>query len=237
MSTDRDSLISARQNREMFDTISARYDVLNGLLSLGLDRVWRRRTVRLLEPCDGEMYLDVGSGTADLGLDILAAARSAIVVGLDPAERMLALGRSKLASAGLENGGAAVAGDALRLPFPAETFHGVVSAFCLRNVEDRQQCFAEMNRVLRNGGRAVVAELSTPRNPLLRFLHRIYNRVWVPFLGGLLSRGGAYGYLVKSIRAFPQAEAVVAGMRSAGFSDAYAVPLHGGITTVFIGRK
>ena len=221
----------------MFDSISPRYDLLNRLLSLGLDGAWRRRTVGLLEPSHGEMYLDVGSGTGGLALEILRTARSATVVALDPAQRMLQLARGKLLSVGMADGAPAVAGDALGLPFSDSTFHGVVSAFCLRNVEDRRRCFAEMNRVLCREGRAVVAELSTPTNPLLRLLHRAYSGVWVPVLGGLLSRGAAYGYLVESIRAFPGTQAVVELMREAGFAEARAVPLHGGITTVFVGRK
>ena len=237
MNGERDSLIPARENREMFDSISPRYDLLNTLLSLGLDRVWRRRAMRLLEPRRGEAYLDVGSGTGDMALAILQTVPLATVVGLDPAQRMLRLGRGKLVLAGSEDRAPAVAGDALRLPFADGAFHGVVSAFCLRNVENRSRCLAEMNRVLCPGGRAVVVELSTPPNPLLRFLHRAYSGVWVPVLGCLLSRGAAYAYLVKSTRAFPPSEAVVQLMRHAGFAEAHAVPLHGGITTVFVGRK
>ena len=221
----------------MFDSISPRYDLLNRLLSLGLDGVWRRRAVRLLEPSPGETYLDVGSGTGDLALEILRATRSATVLALDPAQQMLELARGKLMSAGVGDMAPVVSGDALRLPFADGTFHGVVSAFCLRNVEDRQRCLAEMNRVLCREGRAVIAELSTPENPLLRLLHRVYSGVWVPVLGGLLSRGAAYGYLVESIRAFPRAEAVIRLMHGAGFAEVRAVPLHGGVTTVFTGRK
>ncbi len=99
-----DSLIPARDNREMFDSISPRYDLLNRLLSLGLDGVWRRRAIRLLEPRHGETYLDVGSGTGDMALEILKAARSATVVALDPAQSMLTLGRGRLEAAGRRAG-------------------------------------------------------------------------------------------------------------------------------------
>ena len=233
----RESLISARENREMFDAISRRYDLMNTILSLGLDRVWRRRTIDLLKPRAGEVYLDVGSGTGDLELEILTRTRDTTIIALDPAERMLQLGRRKLHAAGVSDRAPAVAGDALSLPFPAGTFHGVVSAFCLRNVEDRQHFFVEMNRVLRDDGRAVVAELSTPANPVMRCLHHVYSRIWVPLLGRTLSRGRAYRYLVDSICAFPSADAVIESMVHAGFAEARAISLHGGIVTVFVGRR
>lgn len=224
----------ADANREMFDDVAACYDRMNALLSLGLDRRWRRKAVALLAPCPGEHILDVGCGTGDLAIELLRQCPPCRVAGLDPSEGMLALGRQKLADAGLERSASLVAGDILAPPFAAGSFDGIMSAFCIRNVADRPRAFAIMRSLLRPGGRIVVAELTVPENPIVRLGHRLYTRTVVPLAGRLLAgRRHAYQYLVDSVQDFPRARAILDTMAEAGFAQPRAVPLSGGIVTLF----
>ncbi len=237
VTTLRDSIIDAQTNREMFDRISRRYDLLNSLLSLNLDHGWRNRAVAALEPEPAGTYLDIGTGTGDVGLTILRSVPTAHVLGLDPAREMMAFGRGKAERAGCLARMRFLVGDALDLPFPADRFDGAISAFCIRNVENHCRYVAEAYRVLRPGSRLVVLELTRPGNPVMRLLHGFYNRTWVALVGGLLSRGAAYRYLARSIGAFPDPPAILERLREGGFRDPRAIPLNGGIVTVFVGTR
>lgn len=225
---------AADANRRMFDRIAGRYDVLNACLSFGLDRWWRRCAVTALAPVAGGLYLDLGCGTGDVAIAIARRAPAARVIGLDPAERMLALGRAKLCRRGLAQRVELRAGDALALPFETGVFAGAISAFCFRNIASRARALAEVRRVLRPGGRLVVLELTPPAARWWRWGHRLYQRRWVPWLGGLLSQGDAYRYLTTSIEAF-QAAAFMALWAPAGFAPPRATPLTGGVVTLFTG--
>lgn len=234
-----DALLSAGENRRMFDRIAPAYDRLNALLSLGMDRLWRRAVVRALDPSAAGRYLDVGCGTGDVSFGILRRAPGARAIGLDPARAMLGLAAAKAAARGFAAGAAVrwAAGDARRLPFASAAFDGVVSAFTLRNVTDHAAALAEMRRVTRPGGRVVVLELTTPSGGLLRRLHRLYGRGVVPLVGRLLSDGAAYRYLVDSIEALPAPSALLARFAAAGLEETSARPLAGGIVTIFTGRS
>ena len=237
MSAPRDALLSADANRRMFDSIAGRYDLLNRVMSLGLDRRWRRRAVAALAPQGGERYLDVGCGTGDVMLEVLRAAPASTVVGVDPARAMMAVAASKAARAGVAERAAFVAGDALRLPFADAAVHGVISAFTLRNLTDRRQACRELRRVLVPGGRLVLLETSVPANRLLRLGHRLYVGRLVPFLGMLLACSrSAYRYLAASIGHFPAPAEIVASMTAAGLRDPAAQPLAGGIVTLYTAR-
>ena len=233
MSPDDDG--SPRAIRRMFNAIARRYDRANHLMSLGLDRGWRRKAVEALAPQGGGRYLDVGCGTGDVALEILRRCPGASVVGIDAA-----LGMLKVAAAKLEGAGSAAlqAGDATALAFRDGAFEGVISAFCIRNVADRAMAFAEMRRVLVPGGRVVILELTLPTSPLLRFGHWLYNRTVVPVVGRLLTRAKSpFRYLVNSVRDFPRAEAVLSIMAEAGLRQARHLPLTGGTATLFVGEK
>ena len=235
--TNRDSLMSAADNRRMFDRIARRYDLMNRLLSLGLDARWRRAAVDVLSPRPGGRYLDVGCGTGDLAVEILRRQGAASVVGVDPAECMLAVAEAKVARAHLADKASFQAGDAEALDFADGEFAGVISAFCLRNVTRRACALAEMRRVLAVGGRAVILELTVPTSPLVRVGHWLHTRCVVPLAGRLIARGGgAYRYLADSIRDLGQAEDAEAMMAEAGFVDVRRVRLSGGIVTMFVGR-
>jgi len=231
----RDALLSAEDNRAMFDRIARRYDLMNTILSLGHHARWRRRAVRKMKPRAGGRYLDVGCGTADVAIEILRQCPDCQVVGIDPAEGMLDIGRRKLAAARLADRARLQTGDAVRLPLESNTFDAAIAAFCLRNVTDRAAALAEMGRVVRPGGLVVILELTRPRKRLLRLGHRIYTRAFAPLLGAIIARDrGAYRYLVDSVMDFPAPQAVLEMMTPANLANPSETPMTGGAVTVFI---
>jgi demethylmenaquinone methyltransferase/2-methoxy-6-polyprenyl-1,4-benzoquinol methylase len=235
--TERETLISADENQRMFDAIAHRYDLMNRLISLGLDHGWRRRALDQLEPKPGGRYLDVGTGTGDLVCAILDRCPGAQVVGLDPAGAMLAYARRK-AHHHVSSGRASfVRGDGLCLPGRDNSCDGIISAFCLRNMERREAALAETHRLLCPGSRAVIVELTTPRSRPLAWLHGLFGRTYVPVIAYLLSQGDAYRYLLKSVAAFPAPERIVTMMEGLGYNAPQAIPLSGGIVTLFVGTK
>jgi demethylmenaquinone methyltransferase/2-methoxy-6-polyprenyl-1,4-benzoquinol methylase len=231
----RDALLSAEENRAMFDRIARRYDLMNTILSLGHHARWRRRAVRRMKPRAGGQYLDVGCGTADVAIEILRQCPDCQVVGIDPAERMLDIGRRKLAALGLSGRVRLQTGDAVRLPIESDTFDAAIAAFCLRNVTDRAEALAEMGRVVRPGGPVAIIELTRPRKRLLRLGHRIYTRAFAPLLGAIVARDrGAYRYLVDSVMDFPAPDAVLEMMTRANLANCRETPMTGGAVTVFL---
>ncbi len=231
----RDSLLSAKDNRAMFDRIARRYDLMNTILSLGQHRRWRRKAVRKMKLRASGRYLDVGCGTGDVAIEILQQCPGCTVVGIDPAEGMLDLGRRKITEAHLTERAELQPGDTTRLPLEADTFDGAIAAFCLRNVTDRVGALAEMGRVVRPRGLVVILELTTPKNPLMRLGHGIYTRSLAPLLGGIIARDrGAYRYLIDSVVDFPPTDAVLEMMTRANLSNPLAIPMTGGAVTVFI---
>jgi demethylmenaquinone methyltransferase/2-methoxy-6-polyprenyl-1,4-benzoquinol methylase len=231
----RDSLISSEENRAMFDFIAGWYDSTNKILSLGLDGYWRRRAVALLRPEPELIYLDVGCGTGDISLEILRHCPGSRVVGIDPSERMLAVGRDKVKAARLDDSITLLKGDALDLQFRGDSFDGAITAFCIRNVTHRLQALREFRRVLRPGGRLVILELTDPEGPIMRPLFRIYSNVVMPFVTKIMSSRPAYRYLSNSMADFPKAEQFLKTMEQAGFVDTSYFRMTGGITTVFVG--
>lgn len=222
----------------MFDEISPRYDLLNRLLSFGLDVLWRERLAAFLPKHEGQRVLDVATGTADVLLALIKDLRVQAGFGVDMAERMLDIGRAKVAHLGLENRITLHRGDAGQLPFNDNTFDTVTIAFGIRNMEDHNQVLMEMRRVLNPGGRALILEFSLPENKILRAAHLFYLRGVVPAIGGLISgHGEAYRYLNQTIERFPCGAAFCAIMQDAGFQNVNAHPLMGGIATIYTGEK
>jgi demethylmenaquinone methyltransferase/2-methoxy-6-polyprenyl-1,4-benzoquinol methylase len=219
----------------MFDRIARRYDLLNRILSLGLDRAWRRRAVRSLELGPAARVLDLACGTGDVALEVLRRHPDAQVSGLDPSRAMLDIARDKAARRGvllrLE------VGVAESLPFDDGAFDAVTIAFGLRNVPDRQRGLVEMARVTCPGGRVAVLELGEPRGRLLGPLARFHIHRVVPRLGALLSGAREYRYLERSIAAFPPPDQVAAMMRQAGLEPMAPVPLGFGACHLFSARK
>ena len=219
----------------MFDRIARRYDLLNRVLSLGLDRRWGRMAAAALELGAGARVLDLACGTGDLALAILRRHPDAAVTGLDPSRAMLDIAGDKAARRGVAL--ALELGIAEELPFDSAAFDGVSIAFGLRNVPDRARALGEMARVTRPGGRVVVLELGEPRGRLLGPIARFHIHRVVPRLGALLSGAREYRYLEKSIAAFPPPDQVAAMMRRAGLEPAEPVPLAFGACHLYAAEK
>ncbi|HUF16672.1 MAG TPA: ubiquinone/menaquinone biosynthesis methyltransferase [Thermoanaerobaculia bacterium] len=215
--------------RDMFAEIAPTYDRANRLLSLRLDVIWRRRALRNLLPAPGRV-LDLASGTGDLALELCRLGHEA--VSADFTLEMMLAGREKVARRGIPQ----ITADALALPFAAGSFDAITVAFGIRNFQDPLVALEEMKRVIRPGGRVMILELSNPSGILARPYAWYFGAI-LPRLGGLISGSpSAYRYLPTSVGDFPQGERFLALMRDAGFVEASAVKLSGGIATIYLGE-
>jgi len=221
----------------MFGRIAHRYDLLNHLLSFGLDFHWWRRLAAETGARSGMVALDVAAGTGDSTLAL--ARRGATVVTSDFTMRMLARGPAKFKRAGLSAlVPGSVCADAENLPFRDASFDAVAIAYGIRNVERRADAYKEFLRVLNPGGRLVVLEFSRPARTWLRALYAAYSRLLLPFVGGLLSGdGGAYDYLPETIRGFPPQKELARELEAAGFQCVAWKNLSGGIVALHTGTK
>jgi demethylmenaquinone methyltransferase/2-methoxy-6-polyprenyl-1,4-benzoquinol methylase len=216
----------ARAVRGLFDTISARYDLVNRVMTFGMDVGWRRRAVRDLRLPGGALVADLACGTGDLSRELQRNGYRAI--GFDFSLGMLARARTDAPL---------VQADILRLPMADGGADGATCGFALRNVVDLPMLFAETARVVRPGGRVAFLEASEPEGRAMRLGHRVYfNRV-VPIIGGVLSDREAYTYLPRSMAYLPPTDQLVALLRSAGFPDARRIPLGGGIAQLLVGTR
>ena len=223
----------------MFAAIAPRYDLLNRLLSAGLDRRWRRLAVREAGLGVGARALDVCAGTADVALEVARQVPGGgRIVGLDFAGPMLSLAGRKVARAGLGRRIALVRGSALTLPFPAEAFDAALIAFGIRNVVDVKQALAEMYRVVRPGGRAVILEFTLPRARIPRALYLWYFLRVLPRIGRAVSgHPSAYRYLPDTVTRWPSPEAFAGAMTEAGFREVRCALLTFGIVALHVGLK
>lgn len=221
--------------RSMFNAIAPTYELVNTVFSGGRDRAWRKRAVQLARVQPGDAILDIACGTGDLLRTFHAGAPQASrFVGADFAHEMLsgAVANSAKALRWCE-------ADALRLPFADGSFDVTSCAFGVRNFQDLQVGFAEMFRVLRGGGRAVILEFTRPANRLVRMVHEVYSGRIMPVAARWISRDkvGAYRYLPRSVVSFPRPEEVVERLTSAGFASVRTVPLTFGVVTVYVATK
>jgi len=235
-SREQDSLITAEENRLMFDSIARRYDGTNKILSFGLDGMWRSRAVSRLNLGAEGRYLDVGCGTGDVALEILRQAPGSKVIGIDPSQEMLFRGQIKISAVGLADSISLVMGDVLDLKFEDDSFDGAIASFCIRNVTDRRRGLGEIRRVVRPGGRVVILELTQPTGWIMGPLFRIYARVAMPILTKVMSSVSAYRYLTDSMVDFPRPELILALMKEAGFIECRYAHMTGGIVTLFEGQ-
>jgi demethylmenaquinone methyltransferase/2-methoxy-6-polyprenyl-1,4-benzoquinol methylase len=240
------SLLDKRETRirRMFGSIAPRYDLLNHLLSLNVDRYWRWATTRLAPPVlDGPgagPILDVCTGTGDLALAYDKASRQRVsIVGSDFCLPMLLPARDKARRRRASGRIAYVEADTQRLPFPDGTFQLVTVAFGLRNVTDTDKGLREMVRVARPGGRVAILEFSRPRHWLFGRLYRFYFRRLLPLIGQVVSRSpdSAYNYLPASVMEFPDGEALADRLRGHALVEVRWYPLTFGIATLYVGRK
>lgn len=221
----------------MFDAIAPRYDLLNRLLSAGIDRRWRAAAIRSLHLTGSETVLDVCSGTADVALEARKGG-AARVVGVDFAGAMLVLGLVKIRAAGEGARVPLVRGDAMHLPVQDGSVDAATVAFGIRNVEVPEEACREMARALRPGGRLAILEFGVPAFPGIRPLYMWYFRRVLPLIGRMISgHNAAYTYLPASVGAFPPPETFMATLRAAGFVDTQALPLTFGIVHLYTARK
>ena len=223
----------------MFDAIAPRYDLLNHLLSGGLDLRWRTKAVRSLALRGGETVLDLCTGTADLAVAAATASPgAAAVVGIDFAGQMLRLGQEKLARRGLASRVRLVQGDAMRIPLASASIDAATVAFGIRNVERPETALADVFRVLRPGGRLAILEFSVPRAPGVRQAYLAYFRHVLPRVGSFISgHSSAYTYLPASVGSFPEPEQVMASLAATGFSQISADSLSLGIVYLYSALK
>lgn len=226
-----------RQVQQMFSAIAGRYDVLNHVLSGGMDFWWWWRMARASGAGPGKRFLDVAAGTGDSSLAL--ARLGAEVVSTDFTHAMLRLGPAKFARKGLAHRIWASSGaDAQHLPFREASFDGLTICYGIRNVEDRAQAYAEFLRVLRPGGQLTILEFSTPGLPWLKACYDWYSRRVLPRIGAWISGdASAYTYLPDSIRAFPNQQALAAELEAAGFRAVRWTNLTGGIVALHTAVK
>jgi demethylmenaquinone methyltransferase / 2-methoxy-6-polyprenyl-1,4-benzoquinol methylase len=211
--------------RRMFDRIAPVYDVMNRVMTIGLDQRWRRITAQsVVHP--GDRVLDAACGTGDLALAALRA--GGVVTGLDFSERMLERARRKSPAVDW------VHGDLTALPFEDESFEAATVGFGVRNVDDLERAFAELRRVLTGGGRVGILEITRPNGPLRLFYALWFDRL-VPLLGKLLPGGAAYSYLPASVRRFPGPDELAGLLRDAGFEEVRYRTFAGGIVALHTG--
>jgi demethylmenaquinone methyltransferase/2-methoxy-6-polyprenyl-1,4-benzoquinol methylase len=218
----------------MFDGVAHRYDLLNHLLSGGVDILWRKRAVRELGVEEGHRVLDLCTGTGDLGYEALRAAPGVSVIGIDLAFGMLSRGEDKRDRRALHF----VQGDAEALPLPDASVDRACVGFGIRNVSSIDAALRETARVLRPGGRFVVLEFTTPENPLFRAAYHAYFHRLLPWIGRRVSgHPDAYAYLPDSVSAFPEPPRLADRFRAAGFREVRWSLLHGGIAAIHVGDR
>ena len=226
--------------QEMFDGIAGDYDRLNHIMSLGIDRSWRRRAIKeIVGQNTTQEILDVACGTGDFSIAIAKAmAPGSRVTGLDLSEGMLAVMRGKLADAGLEGRVRCAQGDSEAMPYADASFDCVTIAFGIRNFEHREVALREILRVLKPGGKLVILELSVPSNPVIRWCYNLYFTRILPLIGGKVSGDkAAYRYLPASVLNFPGKEEWMGTMRSCGYDAVRHKAFTLGICRMYTGLK
>lgn len=234
----RDERHKSEQVKEMFDTIAPAYDFMNRAMTMGIDKLWRARAVKLIAREGCRQILDVATGTGDLAIKLAQDAAPACVTGVDLSEGMIEIGRRKVEEARLGDVVSLEVADCLSLPFADGSFDCVTVAYGVRNFERLLDGYREMARVLRPGGLLCVLELSTPISPIVKPLYRFYTRYIIPAVGRLVSHDvRAYSYLPESIAAVPQGAGMTALMTEAGFTGCTCRPMTFGVCTLYTARR
>ena len=222
----------------MFDRISPKYDALNHMLSLNIDKVWRKKTAKIVSKTQPKAILDLATGTADLAIALAKHSPQAHIIGLDISEKMLEIGKEKVKLQNLENQIELHHGDAASLPFEDARFDAVTVAFGVRNFEDLSKGLSEMHRVLKTNGQAVILEFSLPERFPIKQLYNFYFKHLLPNIGKWVSKdGNAYSYLPHSVENFPKPSDFCDILGSFGFKNCQMKPLSFGIATLYVANK
>lgn len=223
---------------QMFDRIAPRYDLLNRVLSLGIDVWWRKKAIGLLKPAQPAEILDVATGTADVAILMAKMLKPRHIFGIDIANQMLELGRGKISNQGLADVISLETGDSERLRFADDSFDAVTVAFGVRNFENLEKGLAEMRRVLRPNGRVVILEFSKPHIFPLKQLYNAYFKYVLPLIGRLTSRDmRAYTYLFESVQAFPEGKQFTDILTKTGYQNPICERLTLGICSIYTATK
>jgi ubiquinone/menaquinone biosynthesis methyltransferases len=226
------------QVKRMFDSIALVYDKLNRILSLGLDKGWRRKGINFLKPFAPQLILDIATGTGDLAIAMRRRLNPQKVIGADISEGMMEVGRKKAKKAGYEDSVFFEYQDCLSLTYPDNSFDAVTAAFGVRNFENIEQGIQEMHRILKPGGHIMILELSSPEYFPMKQLYKIYSKVVIPNIGRLFSKEkSAYSYLPASIKVVPQGKTMAGILEKAGFEETKARTLTLGICSMYTGTK
>jgi demethylmenaquinone methyltransferase/2-methoxy-6-polyprenyl-1,4-benzoquinol methylase len=225
------------QVANMFNAISPQYDFLNHLLSGGIDIIWRKKAIKLLQNKGIKTMLDIATGTGDFAIEALKINPEKIV-GVDISEGMLSVGIEKIQKMGLEKTIQLQKGDSEKLPFSDNSFDAVIVSFGVRNFENLQKGLSDMFRVTKPGGYCLILEFSNPRTFPMKQLYTFYSKYCLPFLGKMISKDpSAYTYLPESVKAFPDGPDFIQIFKSVGYSEANWIPMTGGICSIYIGQK
>ncbi len=226
------------QVAEMFDNIAPKYDFLNQLLSLGIHKGWRKKSVKLLIPSAPKLMLDVATGTGDFAIEANKRLNPDKIIGVDISEGMMKFGRVKLKKLGLDHKIELLVGDSENLSFSENTFDAITVGFGVRNFETLEKGMAGMFRVLKPGGTIVVLEFSKPKKFPIKQLFNFYFNTVTPFIGKIFSKDNrAYTYLPESVKAFPEGEQFIEIMKKTGFVNCTRQPLSFGIASIYVGCK
>lgn len=227
-----------QQVSEMFDKIAGRYDFMNRFLSIGIDKSWRRKAIRLFKKDNPQHILDVATGTGDMAITAYKILHPHKITGIDISEKMLQIGRQKVAKEQLANHIELLPGDGETINFAADTFDAVMVAFGVRNFENLQQGLQEIRRVMKPGAQLVVLEFSKPTLPVIKQIYQLYMGVIAPQMAAWFQQNKkAYQYLNESAKAFPDREAFVDILIKTGFSNTTFKPLTFGICCIYTARK
>ncbi|WP_430934537.1 bifunctional demethylmenaquinone methyltransferase/2-methoxy-6-polyprenyl-1,4-benzoquinol methylase UbiE [Saccharicrinis sp. 156] len=225
------------QIKSMFDNIAPKYDFLNHFLSMGIDKIWRRRAINLLKGIESPEILDIATGTGDLAIASMRL-KPQRVVGLDLSPEMLKVGQEKIKNKNLDHIISMVEGDSENLPFTDGEFDAAMVAFGVRNFENLQKGLCEINRVLKSGGKFMVLEFSNPTAFPFKQIYKFYSTRILPWWGGLLSKDkAAYTYLPESVAAFPEGQSFVAELEKAGFKSERVWKQTFGVATIYFASK
>ena len=222
---------------EMFDNISARYDFLNHFLSLGIDKIWRRKAIKQLRSIPVKKIIDIATGTGDFAIAALKL-NPEEVIGLDISAGMLAVGEQKMIKNKVDSIIKMQLGDSENIPYDSNYFDALTVGFGVRNFENLELGLAEMLRVLKPGGKAVILEFSKPKRFPIKQIFGFYSRYFIPFFGKRISKDAqAYSYLPESVAAFPEGKDFVDILRKIGYKNIESTLVSGGIATIYAGIK